>query len=62
MLKVPLAVEARRRILNRGVIGVAPYAVATALAAVSAYATLIITAALAAYYAFPVAAGLDVGE
>jgi uncharacterized membrane protein len=52
----------RRRILRRGVTGVLPYAVATAIAAVSAYATLAICAAMAAFYALPRATGADVSS
>jgi len=58
-LTEPLSPERRRQILNRSVSGVAPYVIATALAAVSSYATLIICAALAVFYAFPIASGGD---
>jgi uncharacterized membrane protein len=51
--------QRRRTILRRGTAGVIPYAIATALAAVSAYATLVICAALAAFYALPIASGSD---
>ena len=53
--QLPLA--QRRRILSRSLTGLVPYAIATALAAVSQYATLAICFALAVYYAFPVASG-----
>jgi uncharacterized membrane protein len=43
----------RRAILMRGVTGLAPYALATALAFVSPYATLAICGAVAAFYALP---------
>jgi uncharacterized membrane protein len=45
--------EDRRAILMRGVTGLAPYALATALAFVSPYATLAICGAVAAFYALP---------
>jgi uncharacterized membrane protein len=53
----PLSIERRRQILIRSVSGLLPYAVATALAAVSSYLTLGICAALAAFYATPIASG-----
>lgn len=43
----------RRSIMRRGVVGLLPYMLATALAAVSAYATLAICGALALFYALP---------
>jgi TMEM175 potassium channel family protein len=55
LLKVPLRLEERRAIFRRSTTGVAPYALATGLAAVSPYATLGITAGLAAFYALPLA-------
>lgn len=54
--------ERRRTILFRSTVGVIPYAIATALAAVSAYVTLVICAALAAFYALPIASGSDSGS
>ena len=45
----------RRRLLRRATAGVVPYALATALAPVSAYVTLIICSAVAAFYASPLA-------
>ncbi len=51
--------QRRRTILRWGITGLIPYAVATALAAVSAYVTLAICAALALFYALPVASGND---
>jgi len=45
----------RRTILARGVVGLVPYLVATALAPVSSYLTLGICAAVAAFYALPFA-------
>jgi uncharacterized membrane protein len=57
LLAVELSEERRRKILGRGVTGLLPYAIATALAPVSAYATLAICAALAAFYALPLASG-----
>jgi uncharacterized membrane protein len=60
LLEPELSYAQRRQILSRGVTGVVPYAVATALAAVSAYATLAICAAVAVFYALPRATGSDV--
>jgi uncharacterized membrane protein len=53
----PMTPERRRQILTRTVSGVVPYAIATALAAVSSYATLIICAAIAVFYALPIGSG-----
>ena len=52
-----LSLAQRRAILRRSVIGLIPYALATALAFVSPYLTLAICAVLAAYYAHPAASG-----
>lgn len=49
--------ERRRQILARGVAGLIPYVIATAVAPVSAYATLAICAAVAVFYALPIASG-----
>jgi hypothetical protein len=49
----------RRAILRRAVAGVAPYAIATALAPVTPYATLAMCAAIALYYALPFATDDD---
>jgi uncharacterized membrane protein len=57
LLGVDLSREQRRSILARGVAGIAPYGVATALAPVSAYVTLAICGAVAAFYAMPAASG-----
>jgi uncharacterized membrane protein len=57
LLLAPMAEAERRTILRRSIIGLAPYALATALAAASPYATLIICAAIAFYYSLPVASG-----
>jgi uncharacterized membrane protein len=57
MLSSELPLEQRRQILRRGVTGLIPYALATALAFVSAYLTLLICAAIAVYYALPLASG-----
>jgi hypothetical protein len=59
MLHESLAEEARRRILTRGLTGLVPYALATALAVVSQYATLAICAAVAVFYALPIASGVQ---
>jgi uncharacterized membrane protein len=57
LLGAELDESARRRVLARSIIGLIPYVLATALAAVSAYATLVICGVIAAYYAFPLASG-----
>jgi uncharacterized membrane protein len=57
LLHRELAIEQRRQILFRSISGVVPYAIATALAAVSAYVTLGICAALAVFYALPIGSG-----
>jgi uncharacterized membrane protein len=56
-LREELPAERRRQIFVRSVSGVIPYAVATALAAVSSYLTLAICGALAVFYAFPISSG-----
>jgi uncharacterized membrane protein len=50
-----MSLDRRRQVLRRSVIGSIPYAIAVALAPVSAYATLAICAAVALYYARPFA-------
>jgi uncharacterized membrane protein len=57
MLHTELPESERRRILGRSLIGLAPYAIATALAPVSQYATLAICFAIAFYYALPIGSG-----
>jgi uncharacterized membrane protein len=57
LLHHELPVEQRRQILFRSISGVVPYAIATALAVVSAYLTLAICAALGIFYAFPIGSG-----
>lgn len=57
MLDPPLPADRRRQILRRGISGLVPYLIATAMAAVSAYLTLAICGAIAAYYALPIASG-----
>ncbi len=57
LLGQDLSEERRRHILARGATGLAPYAVATAIAPLSAYATLIICAAVAVFYALPIGSG-----
>jgi uncharacterized membrane protein len=52
-----LTLEQRRQVLRRTVTGLVPYAIAVALAPVSAYVTLAICAAVAVFYAFPFASG-----
>ncbi len=62
LLELPLGLPERRAILRRATFGVIPYALAVALAAVSAYVTLAICAALAVFYALPVASGGSIGR
>jgi TMEM175 potassium channel family protein len=57
LLHLELSLDQRRQILFRSIAGVVPYAIATALAVVSAYATLGICAALAIFYALPISSG-----
>jgi uncharacterized membrane protein len=59
LLAQALSREQRRDILRRAVVGVAPYAIATALALVSPYATLAICAAVAVFYALPLASASE---
>lgn len=59
LLAVHFSDERRRQIITRSVFGLLPYAVATALAAVSAYLTLAICAGIAGYYALPIASGSE---
>jgi uncharacterized membrane protein len=56
-LRESLSAARRRQILVRSAGGVIPYAIATALAAVSSYATLAICAGLGVFYAFPISSG-----
>ncbi len=60
LLRVELSFDERRRIIARFVTGIIPYAVATALSAVSPYITLAICGAIAAFYALPISAGMPV--
>jgi uncharacterized membrane protein len=55
LMAVQMSERSRRRLLMRATAGLIPYAVATALAPVSAYATLIICGAVAMFYASPLA-------
>lgn len=57
MLSEQIGDERRRAILRRSIIGLLPYAIATGLAAVSAYVALIICAAVGVYYTLPIASG-----
>jgi hypothetical protein len=59
MLVRELPLEEREGILRRSLRGIPYYAVATALALVSAYITLGMCAALAIYYALPIASTPD---
>jgi hypothetical protein len=54
LLGVELSETDRRAIKQRNALGLVPYAVATAVAPLSAYLTLAICAAVAAFYASPV--------
>jgi uncharacterized membrane protein len=53
----PLPLERRRAILSRALSGLIPYAIATALAPVSAYLTVGICAAVVLFYALPIGSG-----
>ena len=57
LLQREMPVEQRRQILYRSIAGVVPYAIATALAALSSYLTLAICGGLAIFYAFPIGSG-----
>jgi TMEM175 potassium channel family protein len=57
LLRRELPLEQRRQILFRSIAGVVPYAIATALAAVSSYLTLGMCAALAIFYSLPIGSG-----
>jgi uncharacterized membrane protein len=57
LLTAELPEERRRQIMSRGLTGLIPYTVATALAPVSPYITIAICFAVAAFYALPVASG-----
>jgi uncharacterized membrane protein len=59
LLIAPMPERRRRQIRARAASGLIPYALATALAAVSAYVTLAVCAAVAVYYALPVASGME---
>jgi uncharacterized membrane protein len=59
LLSVTLPLDRRRQILRRAAGGVTPYAVAVAVAFVSAYATLAICAAIGLFYALPIASGYE---
>lgn len=56
-LRRPLSLEDRRRILSRSISGVIPYAIATALAALSSYLTIAICFGIAIFYALPIGSG-----
>jgi uncharacterized membrane protein len=55
LLGPALSDEQRRSIIRRSFVGLIPYAVATALAALSPYVTLAICFVIAIYYAMPLA-------
>jgi len=61
LLAADLDERRRRGILARGVAGLVPYMVATALAAVSPYVTLAICGAVAVFYALPFATATECG-
>ncbi len=52
-----ISLELRRRIFSRALTGLIPYALATAVAPLSAYLTLGICSVVAIFYALPVASG-----
>jgi uncharacterized membrane protein len=60
-LRVELSTERRRYILVRSIAGLVPYALATAVAAVSSYASLVICGAVAVFYALPIGSGGGLG-
>jgi uncharacterized membrane protein len=57
LLRDQLDLAARRRIISRGAVGLAPYALAAALAVLSPYLTLAICVAVAIFYSLPIAVG-----
>lgn len=57
LLESELSEPRRRQILARGLTGLIPYLLATALAAASAYVSLAICGAVAGFYALPIAQG-----
>ncbi len=57
LLRDQLDLAARRRIVSRGAVGLAPYALAAALAVLSPYLTLAICVAVAIFYSLPIAVG-----
>jgi len=59
LLAVAMSDARRRQIITRGLFGLAPYTVATALSVVSPYLTIGICFAIAGYYALPIASGGD---
>jgi hypothetical protein len=59
---VQLSLEQRRKILARMRTGLPPYALATGIAAVSAYASVAICAALAVFYALPIASSAGISQ
>jgi uncharacterized membrane protein len=61
LLSEPLDDTRRRQILSRGVAGLIPYTIATAVAAFSADLSVIICAAIAGFYSLPIASGGKVG-
>jgi uncharacterized membrane protein len=62
MLVAPIEAERRRQILSRGIAGLIPYAIAVAVAPISAYLTVIICGAVAVFYALPIASGGNLGD
>jgi TMEM175 potassium channel family protein len=59
LLASHISEERRRQIVSRGLTGLIPYALATALAFVSPYITLAICGAVAIFYSLPVASGSE---
>jgi uncharacterized membrane protein len=58
-LRDELSEERRRYILSRGLTGIVPYVIATALAAVNPFVSLGICVGVGLFYALPVASGTD---
>ena len=62
LLRVALPLEERRLILQRAVVGLVPYAVATAVAFVAPMITVLICAVVAVIYALPHGGGAGMGH
>ena len=62
LLRVALPLDERRLILHRAVVGLIPYAVATAVAFVAPMVTVLICAVVAVIYALPRGGGAGMGH